>query len=132
MLRTQVGSDMASLEGESMHWKAYIYWSIILWIILSIVASAMMKKQDDPSFYMLWKILYEFTLTSILLIIGLGMVLDYGDLLKWFGEHLSWRPPAFGFRIFGCFVLLVSLVFLATSIMDLCIVLGILPNLYDQ
>jgi hypothetical protein len=114
-----------------MRWRAYTYGSIILWFVLSIVASAMMDKQDSPGLYMSWKVLYEFAHTFVFLTIGLGMILDYQDLLTWFGKHLNWRPPVFSFRMLGWFILLASLVVLATGIMDLLILLGIVPNWYE-
>jgi len=113
-----------------MRWKAYIYGSILLWIILLIFASVMMGRQDTLSFPTLWKVLSEFACTFILLTVGLGMALDHRNLLAWLGDHLNWHPPTLNARIFGWFVFLLSLLLLTLSIMDLSIVLGILPNLY--
>jgi len=115
-----------------MRWKAYVYGSIVFWFILSGSASEMMKRQVDPSVITWWKVIDEFASTPIFMIVGLGMILDYKDLLKWAGEHLNWRPPASVFRLLGWFFFLCSLVILAIGTMDMLIVLGIIPNLYAE
>jgi len=113
-----------------MRWKAYVYGSAVFWFILSLYASVVMEKQDSPGAYLLWKALFEFTWAVVLLIIGLGMILDHRHWLRWLGTHLNFRPPTLNFCLLGWLFFLGSLVILATSIMDLFIVLGILPNLY--
>jgi hypothetical protein len=113
-----------------MRWKKNIYWLIGLCLILSAVVKAVMKKQGitDP---LSWgNILSELGPAMAFILIGLSMILDYRDLLDWFGTHLRWNPPTFSFRIGGWFFLIGGLLFLAVGIMNALIALSIIPNLY--